>query len=222
VVLVPPLFLATGLLRALWGLRVTTRAGWGDAIRALMIWFALSWVVALACLRGILRPRAAFLRTPKVSDDGQARLLHAVKASRAEVALGGITLLAAPAMLVAAPAFATAVLASLLIYQAFVYGCAVWASAAALGIKLTPLRRAYRRSAQTTGERPQPMGGTPTAVGVVAAIGSIAIALIGLSAASPAGPPPQAAVPQVRKPPPLNLPAAQPTPRATQTASGTR
>src|SRR5207249_10809958 len=36
------------VLRGLWALRRAERCSWGDALRALAIWFALSWVDTLA------------------------------------------------------------------------------------------------------------------------------------------------------------------------------
>src|SRR5205807_8375294 len=62
--LIPIVFLTTGVGRAFWAIRVTAHCSWGDSFRALRVWFALSWVVALACIRGLIRRQAAFLRTP--------------------------------------------------------------------------------------------------------------------------------------------------------------
>src|SRR5581483_9818694 len=92
VVVVPPLFLGVGLLRALWGLRATTRCSAQDALRALGVWFALSWVVALACVRGLVRPRAVFLRTPKHAD-GASTVAQALSSCKVETALAALSLL---------------------------------------------------------------------------------------------------------------------------------
>src|SRR5947209_17086954 len=61
----PIAFLATGLLRAVWAMKLRTRCTWRDAIAGLQVWFALSWVVTLACVRGLLRHTTAFFRTLK-------------------------------------------------------------------------------------------------------------------------------------------------------------
>jgi hypothetical protein len=42
----------------------------------------------------------------------------------------------------------------MLLFEAWVFASAPWASFAAEGIHLTPYRQIYRRSAQNTGERP--------------------------------------------------------------------
>jgi cellulose synthase/poly-beta-1,6-N-acetylglucosamine synthase-like glycosyltransferase len=65
VLVVPLVFLVTGVGRALWALRRTAHCSWGDALRALRCWFAMSWVVALACSRALFTSHATFLRTPK-------------------------------------------------------------------------------------------------------------------------------------------------------------
>src|SRR5439155_123203 len=51
----PVAFLATGLLRAVWAMKLKTKCTWRDAIAGLQVWFALSWVVTLDCVRGLLR-----------------------------------------------------------------------------------------------------------------------------------------------------------------------
>src|SRR5256886_6728655 len=149
----PIAFLASGLLRAVWAMKLKTRCTWRDAIAGLQVWFALSWVVTLACLRGLVRFHTTFLRTPKVKE-GEGSALTAVRSAQVETFLAATGLAAAVVMLIRAPSFATGALALLLIIQAAIYANAPWAGASAEGIHLTPLRRAYRTSAQSTGGRP--------------------------------------------------------------------
>ena len=151
--MVPLAFAATGMLRAIWAMRRACHASTRDAINALRVWFALSWVVTLACVRGLLQKHAEFLRTAK-SKDGRS-LLSAMRSSRAETLLTIAGVAGAAAMLVRSPSAATIVLALLLVFEAFVYSNAPWASLAAEGIILTPERRAYARSPQNTGDRPE-------------------------------------------------------------------
>src|ERR1017187_3966129 len=99
VLVVPVTFLMTGILRALWALRRTTHCTWGDAVRALRVWFALSWVVALACVRGLVKQGAAFLRTPKVME-GSGTIWRALRQSLAESFIALIAVLAVGAMVV--------------------------------------------------------------------------------------------------------------------------
>ena len=82
----PIAFLATGLLRAVWAMKLKTRCTWRDAIAGLQVWFALSWVVTVACLRGLLRFHTAFLRTPKFKE-GEASVLKAFRAAQMETLL---------------------------------------------------------------------------------------------------------------------------------------
>jgi cellulose synthase/poly-beta-1,6-N-acetylglucosamine synthase-like glycosyltransferase len=226
-VLVPLVFLVSGVGRALWALRVRSATSLGDASRALRIWFALSWVVTLACLRGLISPHAAFLRTPKKA--GRSTILHALRSSLAESSLTGLALLAAVVLVVATPSIATAILAILLFYLAGVYSSAIWASVAAEGIKLTPFRRLYLRSAQNTGQRPEVRarrGLLPA--GVIAAAG-VAIGLVLMASPAVQNPAPQplppiVQQPQTRQPLPLNplpTPSAATSPTTAATAPQT-
>jgi hypothetical protein len=180
----PLAFLGTGLLRAVWAMKLKTRCTWRDAIGGLQVWFALSWVVTLACIRGLLRFQTAFLRTPK-EKDGDATWFQALRSAQMEVLLAVVGFLAAVAMLVRAPSVSTGALSFLLFFQASVYANAVWASASAEGIHLTPLRRAYRRSAQNTGARPA-YGAQLLGVPVIALLVVFVFVLLASVAAPPA------------------------------------
>jgi cellulose synthase/poly-beta-1,6-N-acetylglucosamine synthase-like glycosyltransferase len=238
---VPLLFLVTGVGRALWAIRATARCSLGDAWRCLRCWFALSWVVALACLRGLVTREAAFLRTPK-RKEGQS-VWQAIRASRTEsllallAAVAGVAMLVefARAMLVGTFSTGTLVLAVLLLWLAYSYSSAAWASFAAEGIHLTPLRRAYKQSPQSTGEWTDTRRGVPVAaiafpIGV--AIGAALIAAFLLFSPSapnqtqaPADAPPVqavlAATPTPRPPTPAPTPTATPTQRPTPTPTAT-
>jgi len=176
VVVVPVLFLLTGLLRAFWGLRATTGCGWGDALRALGVWFALSWVVTLACVRGLVRPEATFLRTPKRKEgEGAGTLWEAISAAKLETALAVLSLLAALVIPFVTLTPQAIVLSLLLLYQAAFYAAAPWAGLAAEGVTLTEFREIYRRSSQTTGERPNPGSSIPMPARLVAGVAGLAV-----------------------------------------------
>jgi hypothetical protein len=136
----------------MWAMRRACRCTRTDAFYALRVWFALSWVVTLACMRGLVQKRAEFLRTPKSKEGGS--LLSALRASRSETVLTGAAAVGGAVMLLRSPALATVVLGLLLFFEGFVYSNAPWASMAAEGIILTPEREAYARSPQNTGDRP--------------------------------------------------------------------
>ncbi len=231
---VPLLFLVSGVGRALWAIRATARCSLGDAIRCLRCWFALGWVVSLACLRGLMRREAAFLRTPK-RKEGQS-VWQAIRASRAESLLAGFALAAATAILVAAFSPGTIVIAVLLIWLAFLYSSAPWASFASEGIRLTPLRRAYRQSSQSTGDWPESRGSNVFRLLLPLAFVGGAVGVLVLAA--PQTPnraptdlpqiqqqvPPVAATPRpTPTPTPAPTPTATPTPKPTPTvATGAR
>ncbi|HEX6488662.1 MAG TPA: glycosyltransferase [Candidatus Dormibacteraeota bacterium] len=202
---VPLAFLLAGVLRALWAIRATTHCGWKDSLNALRVWFALSWVVTLACLGGLVTKRPAFLRTPK-AQEGKGSLLRAIWTSRAETMLTVAAVLGAAVMVVRVPSWAVAALGVLLLFQAFLYSNAVWASMAASGITLTPTRRAYLRSSQSTGEWPSRARGLLAVPLVAGAIGLVVLVLTALTAPSN--------LPSTDNPAIAPSPAGSPTPSA--------
>ena len=181
----PIAFLASGLLRAVWAMKLRTRCTWRDAVAGLQVWFALSWVVTFACLRGLVRFHTAFLRTPK-SKEGEASVVKALRSAQVETLLAASGVAAAVVMLIRVPSVPSAALAVLLIFQAGVYANGPWAGASAEGIHLTPMRRAYRSSAQSAG---WPARGVGT-VAMSAAVGAIVLMFMVLfSVATPPAPP---------------------------------
>jgi len=210
----PIAFLVTGVLRAVWAMKLKTRCTWRDAIGGMQVWFALSWVVTLACVRGLLRFQTAFLRTPK-EKDGEASWFQALRSAQVEVLLAFVGVAAAIAMIVRAPTLSSAALSFLLVFQASIYSNAAWASASAEGIHLTPLRRAYRRSAQNTGAWPS-YGNQLLGVPLIAALVVLGVVLFASLAAPPA---PDTTAPNA----PLALPSppakASPTPSSSPSAS---
>src|SRR5438067_12870472 len=82
VTLLPAALIGSGLLRALWALRLKETIGTGRAMRAFANWLSLSWTGALACINGLVRSEAVFLRTPKSED--KPSFFDALRASRTE------------------------------------------------------------------------------------------------------------------------------------------
>lgn len=62
---VPILFLGIAVLRFVWGFRARAGCSWRDAVDALAVLLGLTWVVATACVLGLVSRRGRFLRTPK-------------------------------------------------------------------------------------------------------------------------------------------------------------
>jgi len=208
---VPLAFLVTGVLRGLWALRRAERCSWGDALRALGIWFALSWVVTLAVVRGLLSREAAFLRTSKQKAGGN-RLWPAVRSSAVESTLAVLAIAGAIVMLAAAPAIPTAVLALMLLFEAWIFGSAPWASFAAEGIQVTPFRRIYGRSAQNTGDRPDAPTRAAALIPGALALVVVGVLAYGLLNAPQSGPPGQADLPTIGTITQRQLPATGPAP----------
>jgi cellulose synthase/poly-beta-1,6-N-acetylglucosamine synthase-like glycosyltransferase len=80
-----PVMVLLGLIRAITLLRRGTGASWRDAIGAFFIWQSTSLVVARASVLGLFAKKAAFLRTPKTSE--QTRWWEALRANWAESTL---------------------------------------------------------------------------------------------------------------------------------------
>jgi cellulose synthase/poly-beta-1,6-N-acetylglucosamine synthase-like glycosyltransferase len=80
-----PVMVLLGLVRAITLLRRGTGASWRDAIGAFFIWQSTSLVVARASVLGLFAKKAAFLRTPKISE--QTRWWEALRANWAESTL---------------------------------------------------------------------------------------------------------------------------------------
>ena len=220
VLVIPLVFLAFGLLRAVWALRASGDLTWGDAGRALRVWFALSLTVTRADIQGLLVAKARFLRTPK-RRDGMGSLAQALRSARAETTLAVASILAAVAMEVRSLGVTTTILAALLLFQGSVYLGAPWASLAADGIKLTPLRRIYLNSPRSGGE-----GGDERSRAAAVPLGMAAVAFAGLvlafATASPSGPQPFSSGvggPVVAAAPSPGSAATTPSPRPSATLS---
>ena len=80
-----PVLVLLGLIRAVALLRRGTGASWRDALGAFFIWQSTSLVVARASVVALFARKAAFLRTPKTSD--QAKWWEALRANWAETSL---------------------------------------------------------------------------------------------------------------------------------------
>jgi len=116
----PIAFIWLNLTRYLWGLRVATGAGIPLALAALRVNLSLSWVVALACVRGFVEERGVFLRTPKFRGAPAIRELRLVWV---ETLLGGIGLVLMVGVLLRAGfSFVGLALAALLGWSVLIYG----------------------------------------------------------------------------------------------------
>jgi cellulose synthase/poly-beta-1,6-N-acetylglucosamine synthase-like glycosyltransferase len=222
VLVIPLLFLIFGLLRAVWAIRGSAELGWGDAIRALRVWFALSWTVAMAGVRGVLVSKASFLRTPK-RRGSLSSWRQALRAARPETCLAAAAVAAAAVMEVRAFSLTTTILAVLLLFQAVVYLSAPWASLATEGIQLTPLRQIYLRSAQNSGGIEMEARSSTAMLPVGLAVAAAAVLIVAFATTSPTAPAPFGGGPSLAantpSPSPSASPSVSPSPSPSASAS---
>jgi cellulose synthase/poly-beta-1,6-N-acetylglucosamine synthase-like glycosyltransferase len=109
-----PVMVLLGLVRAVTLLRRGTGASWRDAIGAFFIWQSTSLVVARASVLGLFAKKAAFLRTPKTSE--QTRWWEALRANWAESTLALFGFIAIGAALTRANQLSGPLLAGLLLF----------------------------------------------------------------------------------------------------------
>jgi cellulose synthase/poly-beta-1,6-N-acetylglucosamine synthase-like glycosyltransferase len=119
----PTVLIVLNLLRYLWALRATTGASPALALAALRVNLSLSWVIALACVRGMVQERGVFLRTPKFAGAPAIRELRLVWVETAIVA--SIAPLLVLDLARAGFALVGVVLAALLVWALFIYGSAI-------------------------------------------------------------------------------------------------
>jgi cellulose synthase/poly-beta-1,6-N-acetylglucosamine synthase-like glycosyltransferase len=169
VTLLPAALIGSGLLRALWALRVRVKIGMMRALRAFANWLSLSWTVALACVTGLVRRDAVFLRTPKTEE--RLRLFDAIRAAKTEtflaLALWGM------AAYIAVTDHPTTLLLVLFVWQGAVYATALYMSWLNQAMKLPPELEERRRTEwlrQRAARRWAVFGSAMAAVVLVAAL----------------------------------------------------
>jgi len=118
----PIAFIGLNLLRYLWALRATTGASPALALAALRVNLSLSWVIALACLRGLTQERGVFLRTPKFRGTAAIREIRLVWVETTIAIAGGLLLVAVA--LQAGFSIVGLTLAGLLAWSVLIYGSA--------------------------------------------------------------------------------------------------
>ncbi|CAN5650358.1 hypothetical protein BH23ACI1_BH23ACI1_30620 [soil metagenome] len=122
-IFVPTLFVIIAVLRFLWAFRHAADCSYREAFDALTVLLGLTWVVTLACLRGLVSRHGVFLRTPKVAE--RITPVDVARVAASEITLGTLCLLAFAGVLLSGPAADLAgvrgVLLLLLAWQALIY-----------------------------------------------------------------------------------------------------
>jgi hypothetical protein len=218
VVLLPVALVGSGLLRAVWALRVRTGIGMRRALRAFANWLSLSWTVSLACLQGLLRTKGAFLRTPKTAD--RRTVLGAIWAARSETLLA-LALWCTGVAVGLHGRGATPFVVGLFAYQGAAYATSPYMSWLNSRSRLSDELERRRRSERSREERI--VTGVRVAGGVAGVAGLVALVAVMLLGGSHPGTPrdpfkvqQQAPAPQVGGPVPG---ATTPTPTSTPSPS---
>jgi glycosyltransferase involved in cell wall biosynthesis len=168
-----PVLVVLGLVRAVALLRRGTGASWRDALGAFFIWQSTSLVVARASVLGLFARKAAFLRTPKTSE--QAKWWEALRANWAESLLALLGLAGIAAALTRPTQLSGWLLAALLVFPTLGMAAAPFNSWAARRAALPAALRArrtteYRRDRRSFAAGAAAGGLVTVAVVVVAAV----------------------------------------------------
>jgi cellulose synthase/poly-beta-1,6-N-acetylglucosamine synthase-like glycosyltransferase len=174
-----PVLVLLGLVRAVALLRRGTGASWRDAFGAFFIWQSTSLVVARASVLGLFAKKAAFLVTPKTSE--QAKWWEALRANWAEATLALFGVLGIGAALSRGAGLAGPLLAGLLVFPTLGMAAAPvnsWAAQrAALPADLREWRTTeWKRSRNRTAlVRTAAAGGVAA---VVTAVGAVVVLML--------------------------------------------
>jgi cellulose synthase/poly-beta-1,6-N-acetylglucosamine synthase-like glycosyltransferase len=175
-VAVVPVLVGLGLIRAISLLRRGTGASWREAIGAFFIWQSTSVVVARASVLGLFARKAAFLRTPKTSE--QARWWEALRANWAETGLALLGTAGIIGALTRANQLSGPLLAALLVFPTLGLAAAPVNSWAAQRASLPPWLRERRRTEYQRDRRAFAVGAATGGVGAMLAVVIIAVALM--------------------------------------------
>jgi cellulose synthase/poly-beta-1,6-N-acetylglucosamine synthase-like glycosyltransferase len=178
-----PVLVALGLVRAVALLRRGTGASWRDAAGAFFIWQSTSVVVARASILGLFARKAAFLRTPKTSE--QAKWHEALRANWAETTLALLGTAGIAGALTRYHELAGPLLAALLFFPTIGLAAAPLNSRAAQRAALPPDLVARRTTEWKRADRRGLARSAATVGGLVTVLGAVAAAMALLLAPSP-------------------------------------
>jgi hypothetical protein len=215
-----PVLVLLGLVRAVALLCRGTGASWRDALGAFFIWQSTSLVVARASVVALFARKAAFLRTPKTSE--QAKWWEALRANWAESALALLGFIGIGCALSKAAELAGPLLAGLLLFPTLGLAAAPVNSWAAQRAALPADMRAWRTSEwKRTSDRRAFVRGA--AAGGILTVGAVVVAAVALMLTPSKHPvqPPNLVTSQGNQHPPAHQHTRRPSPAATSPSSAT-
>jgi cellulose synthase/poly-beta-1,6-N-acetylglucosamine synthase-like glycosyltransferase len=213
-----PVLVLLGLVRAVALLRRGTGASWRDALGAFMIWQSTSLVVARASVLGLFARKAAFLVTPKTSE--QAKWWEALRANWGESVLALLGVLGIASALTRPTELAGPLLAGLLVFPTLGLAAAPVNSWAAQRAALPPDLRERRTSEWRRSRQRTALVRTAAAGGVVAVAGVVVAAVALMLAPGPRSvQPPALLQPAGGQPAPAHSHSPSPRP-SSSTSSG--
>jgi len=215
-----PVLVLLGLVRAVALLRRGTGASWRDAIGAFFIWQSTSLVVARASILGLFAKKAAFLVTPKTSE--QARWWEALRANWAESTLALLGFAGIAGALTKATELAGPLLAGLLLFPTLGMAAAPFNSWAAQRAALPPDLQEVRTMEWRRSQRRQTLARVGAVGGLVTVMG-VVIAAVALFLAPGRHPvqTPNLVVPPAPTASPTPSPTPTPTPSPTRSPTPT-
>ncbi len=181
IILLPAALITSGVVRALWSLRVRTKIGLGRSVLAFMNWLSVSWTTALACIQHLFRSEAAFMRTPKQGKEKS--LLSALRTAKVETLF--VVVLWGAAISIAVMGRGTVFLFVLFVWQGLVYAAAPMMSWLNVRSELSPeLER--RRDSEYRRERMAKFA--PVYVGAVGVVAAMIAAFLLVGSRPQSGP----------------------------------
>jgi cellulose synthase/poly-beta-1,6-N-acetylglucosamine synthase-like glycosyltransferase len=118
-IILPSILCITNVWRFVWVLRHVLKLSWGPALKAMFSLFSLSWVVAQACVRGVIESEGVFLRTPKVRSD--SKIVQTLRVTQWESLIGLLCVGMGLILLIVQPSGHVYFLALLFFWQSTIY-----------------------------------------------------------------------------------------------------
>lgn len=115
-----------GIIRTLWGIRVSCECTYKEAWRVFLMMLALNFAVAQACVLALVQKRGTFLRTPKFKT--KSGVVKAIQSTIWETSIGLVLLVLLPVLLSARWDTYAQLLSIFIGWHALIFFAALWLS----------------------------------------------------------------------------------------------